>query len=233
MSDLLTTIREHSHQFVREWAFLQDQHVSAAQSLNEQADQRIGQALALLSEAEQETLLQGMALYVRALQRRRIQHASVLRSIQPADNEAIAALILRVMTEYGAIGPGYSIEDIEIQAMAEAYAGPGAAFFVWEQTGEIIGCGGIAPLAGADSGICELRKMYFLPEARGLGLGRRLLQMCLDTARSQGYHTCYLETIGSMTQARKLYEAMGFVRRDAALGRTGHFSCDAFMEKIL
>jgi putative acetyltransferase len=79
-----------------------------------------------------------------------------------------------------------------------------------------------------ESGICELRKMYFLPELRGHGAGTALIAHCLDAARELKYRQCYLETLTGMDAAQKLYEKHGFARIPAALGSTGHFGCNRF-----
>ena len=76
--------------------------------------------------------------------------------------------------------------------------------------------------------MCELRKMYFLPELRGRGAGDALMQRCLDAARTLGYRQCYLETLTGMDAAQKLYGRHGFKPVCSAMGRTGHFSCDRF-----
>ena len=159
--------------------------------------------------------------------------APVIRPIEPRDDDAVAAIIRRVMTSFGASGPGFAIHDPEVSAMSGAYARPGAAYFVVERDVVVVGGAGIAPLEGGDAGTCELRKMYFLPEARGLGLGRAMLERCLDTARGLGYRRCYLETLTGMDQAQALYAKLGFVPIPAACGATGHHGCDRFYEKTL
>jgi putative acetyltransferase len=151
-----------------------------------------------------------------------------LRPIAAADDAAVAHVIRTVMPEFGACGPGFAINDPEVDWMSRAYAGPRAAYFVIERDGRVLGGGGIAPLAGGDDGTCELRKMYFLPGARGHGLGERLLRHCLDAARALGYRACYLETLGGMDAAVALYEKLGFVRLERPLGETGHYSCDRY-----
>ena len=87
---------------------------------------------------------------------------------------------------------------------------------------------GIAPLAGGDAGTCELRKMYFLPEARGTGAGARMMARCLDAAREAGFARCYLETLYGMDAAMRLYERSGFHRIDGPMGATGHGGCNTF-----
>src|SRR5690606_27223481 len=108
--------------------------------------------------------------------------------------------IRTVMPEFGAVGCGFAINDPEVSHMSRAYEGPRAAYFVVTHQGRVVGGGGIAPLAGGPADVCELRKMYFLPETRGHGLGRRLIELCLDAARQRGFRVCYLETLTSMTR---------------------------------
>jgi putative acetyltransferase len=156
-----------------------------------------------------------------------------IRPIRLEDNPVVAGIIRQVMTEFGAVGCGFSISDAEVDAMFEAYPGPASAFFVVEREGIVLGCGGVAPLQGGDAGTCELRKMYFLPELRGSGMGHRLLGVILDAAREAGYSLCYLETLEAMDRARKLYVQHGFAPINHALGSTGHTSCNRFMTLAL
>lgn len=150
-----------------------------------------------------------------------------LRPIEPRDDAAVAAIIRQVMPEFGANGPGFAIQDAEVNGMSEAYSRPGRAYWVVEdERGRVVGGGGIAPLEGDAPGVCELRKMYFLPEARGRGVGERLLRQSLAFARETGYRTCYLETLARMEQAQKLYRRLGFQPLCSPMGATGHFSCD-------
>ena len=149
-----------------------------------------------------------------------------IRPIAASDSPAVAAIIRTVMPTFGCSGPGFAIMDPEVDDMASAYAEPRCAYFVVEHDGVVVGGGGIAPLVGGEAGTCELRKMYFLPEVRGHGVGRRLLALCLETARGLGFDTCYLETMEAMTTARHLYEAFGFERIYTPMGNTGHFGCD-------
>lgn len=156
-----------------------------------------------------------------------------LRPITPADDSAVAAIIRTVMPELGADGPGFAIHDAEVDAMSTAYRGSGAGYFVVEREGRVIGGAGFAPLEGGPADVCELRKMYFLPEARGLGVGSRLLDLVLEAAARAGYSRCYLETLHGMEDAQRLYVRKGFERIDAAMGATGHFGCNRFYLKSL
>ena len=151
-----------------------------------------------------------------------------IRLIEPDDDPAIAGIIREVMTEFGAVGDRYSIVDPEVDAMSTAYAGPGAAYFMALLDGAVVGGAGIGPLAGGPPGVCELKKMYLLEQARGHGLGRRLMEHCLAAAREASYERCYLETLEHMADARRLYELNGFTPLDAPMGNTGHCGCNGW-----
>lgn len=142
-------------------------------------------------------------------------------------------VIQTVMPEFGASGPGFAIHDPEVQDMFSAYQAPRHIYFVVEFGGKISGGAGVAPLSGKGEEICELRKMYFMPELRGKGIGQQVMDLCLSAAREFGFRQCYLETLDSMTGARKLYEKNGFRKIDCSLGETGHFGCDTFYLKDL
>ena len=157
----------------------------------------------------------------------------IIRPARREDNPAVAQIIRQVMTEFGAVGCDYSIADPEVDAMYEAYPAPGAAFFVVECSDTVLGCGGMGPLLEGGPGVCELRKMYFLPELRGASLGTKLLDTILDAAREAGYRQCYLETLEHMHQARTLYRKRGFISIDAPMGNTGHSACNSWMVKSL
>jgi len=154
-----------------------------------------------------------------------------LRLITNNDIEVVAKIIRTVMTEFEAVGCGYSISDSEVDDMFTAYLPEGSAFYVVEEDGQVLGCGGYAPLTGGDGKTCELRKMYFLPELRGTGKGAQMLTLCLDEARRDGYTHCYLETMEGMDKARSLYEKHGFEYLDKRMGDTGHSSCGTWMSR--
>jgi len=157
----------------------------------------------------------------------------LIRPIEARDNTAVASIIRSVMPEFGADGPGFAIHDAEVDAMQEAYARPRSAYFVVERDGVVLGGGGVAPLEGGDADVCELRKMYFLPQARGIGAGSAMIQRCLDAARAHGFRRCYLETLSGMDAAQTLYRRHGFTTLASPMGGTGHFSCDKFFIREL
>jgi putative acetyltransferase len=156
-----------------------------------------------------------------------------IRAISPQDNPRVAHIIRTVMPEFGASGEGFAIHDPEVDTMYENFQQPRSAYFVVEWNGEVVAGGGVAPLKGDDPKVCELQKMYMLPEARGKGIGNQLLNHCLDTAQKLGYTQCYLETFETMHQAMHLYRKNGFQPIAGAMGCTGHFACNKFFLKNL
>ncbi|MDB6162635.1 MAG: family N-acetyltransferase [Xanthomonadaceae bacterium] len=157
-----------------------------------------------------------------------------IRPIAAGDDVAVANIIRSVMPEFGAVGCGFAINDPEVDWMSQAYAQPRCAYFVAEdEVGDVVGGAGVAPLTGGADDTCELRKMYFLPQARGQGTGAAMMAQCLQAARELGFRQCYLETLGGMDAAMKLYERSGFRRIDASMGATGHGGCNAFYLRSL
>lgn len=156
-----------------------------------------------------------------------------LRRILPTDNSQIAEVIRSVMTAFACDGPGYSIHDSEVDHMYEAYNRPGAAFWVIASENRVFGGGGYALLEGDVEHTCELKKMYFLPEIRGKGWGKSLMNTILKEAPLSGYKDIYLETVFRMEAANALYKKFGFIPLEQALGQTGHSSCDAYYLRSL
>ena len=156
-----------------------------------------------------------------------------IRLIEKSDNAVVADIIRLVMTEFQAVGCGYSINDSEVDHMYTAYSSERHAFYVVELDGLVLGCGGFGPLMNAEEDTCELRKMYFKSELRGLGVGTQLLNLCLEDATKAGFRHCYLETMDNMEQARRLYGKHGFKYLDKRMGNTGHTSCGTWMARKL
>jgi putative acetyltransferase len=187
----------------------------------------------LLLPEEQRNLERTFLQMEKNIERIRRQSLYHLRPIQVGDNQQVAQLIRTVMTEYGAVGSGFSIEDPEVDHMFEAYQENGRKFFVIEREGRILGGAGIAPLTGGSPQTCELVKMYFYNELRGKGWGKRVGLTCLRTAAQAGYTACYLETLERMREANGLYQRLGFEKLGAPMGNTGHGGCDLFYLRSL
>ncbi|MBW8241220.1 GNAT family N-acetyltransferase [Muricauda oceani] len=158
---------------------------------------------------------------------------TVIREITPEDNAQVAQVIRKVFEDMGVPKVGTAYADKALDDMYSNYNVPKAAYFVVEFDGRIIGCAGVAQLDNYDGNVCELQKMYFLEEARGKGLGAKMIEACLNKAKEFGFEACYLETMPYMEAAQKLYKKNGFDYIDAPMGNTGHYSCPVWMLKKL
>ena len=136
-------------------------------------------------------------------------HDLCIRPVLPRDNPMLAGVIREVLSEMGVPKKGTTLEDVSLESMYEAYQAPRSAYWVVTDTLGIWGGGGIAPLEVADRRVCELQKMYFKKELRGLGWGDRLIRIALDRALDLGYDYCYLETMPYMQAAQNLSEMLG------------------------
>ncbi|HSN21515.1 MAG TPA: GNAT family N-acetyltransferase [Usitatibacter sp.] len=149
-----------------------------------------------------------------------------IRPATAADAAAIRSLVRSVLEEYR-LAPDPAGIDRDLEDPIASYGGRGGQLdAVADESGRIVGCCGVAPLAG---GACELKKMYLAREARGRGLGRRLLERALAFARGRGYARMELETASVLEQAIALYESAGFrplERRPAACRCDRAFALD-------
>lgn len=137
----------------------------------------------------------------------------VVRPVRADDVPAVVALVAAVLGEFGlTFGEGSGTDD-QLRALPGAYEDAGGAFWVAaREDGALVGTCGVAPL---DAETFELRKMYLDPQSRGLGLGRRLLEVALAFVRDRGARRVVLDTTEQMARAIAFYEAHGFVRDDA------------------
>lgn len=157
----------------------------------------------------------------------------VIREIELEDNPKIAKAIRSVLIEYGVPKVGTAYEDDALDCMTENYNAEKKIYFVVAKGEEIFGGAGISPLDNYEGNVCELQKMYFMSEARGKGLGSKMMTKCLEFAKNAGFDQCYLETLPYMEEARTLYRKVGFKSIDKPMGNTGHYSCTEWMLKDL
>ncbi len=157
----------------------------------------------------------------------------VIRTIQPQDNTDLAIIIRESLAEFGANRPGTVFFDPTTDALFELFRQPGSIYYVALDGDKILGGAGIFPSAGLPADTCELVKMYLAPGSRGKGLGRMLINQCLEYARSAGYRQVYLETMPELKKALSVYEKFGFEYLSGPMGNTGHFGCDRWMLKKL
>ena len=123
-----------------------------------------------------------------------------------------ARALIGALDEYlGALYPPENNYLLEIEALCA----PEVSFYVARVGGMALGCGALRVL---DTGSGELKRMYVAPEARGLGLGRAILEAIEARAAQLGLATLKLETGTAQPEALGLYRTAGFRRCEAFAG---------------
>ena len=132
----------------------------------------------------------------------------ILRPPGPGDLSWLQYRHMRTMAPAYGWGVGYEAHLAEIVAHFLKHADdPDVRFWVAERDSEVLGCIGLTRESAARG---RLRLLYVEPQARGLGLGRRLAETCVETARAASYAEVILWTVDVLTAARAVYAALGF-----------------------
>ncbi|WP_039948615.1 GNAT family N-acetyltransferase [Vibrio ichthyoenteri] len=153
--------------------------------------------------------------------------------ITTKQDDDICQIIKMVGAEFGAVGEGFGPSDPEVLAMSRYYTqDKRSLYLVATLNGDVVGGCGLAPFNDSEQ-TCELKKLFLLPQGRGLGLGKSLSEQCLAFAKQQGFNQCYLDTISSMHSAIALYEKLGFEHLTQPISGTLHGGCDVWMLKTL
>lgn len=153
----------------------------------------------------------------------------LIRTILPSDNLFLSRIVKDTLAEFGANHPGTVYYDATTDSLYELFQKEGAAYFVAELNGKIVGGGGIYPTDGLPAATCELVKMYLLPQARGTGLGKTLIEKSIAFAKEAGYKQVYLETMPELKQALSIYAKFGFEYLKGPMGNSGHTGCSLWM----
>ncbi len=149
----------------------------------------------------------------------------IIRAIESKDNKQVESIIRTCLIEFGGNHEGTAWADPDLGRFSEIYNSEGNCYWVAEEVaGNVVAGVGIGKLEGLPD-VCELQKMYCLPEARGTGVAHRLMKIALKYAKLY-YKRCYLETLDNMIAAQKFYEKYGFERVEEPLLETAHFCCD-------
>lgn len=156
-----------------------------------------------------------------------------LRSLQPADNPVIAKIIRKGLEDFKANKPGTVYFDPTTDHLSDVFTKKGSQYFIAEENGVMLGGAGIYPTENLPEDTCELVKLYLSAEARGKGIGKILMQQCIEAAKQHGYKKLYLETMPELHIAVPMYEKFGFTYLPGPLGNSGHDGCDIWMIKNL
>lgn len=155
----------------------------------------------------------------------------IIREILPEDNAPLARIIRSSLEEFNANKRGTVYFDESTDHLSDLFKTPNSKYFVALSENGVVGGAGIFPTRGLPEGVSELVKMYLSPEARGLGIGSKLITRCIEFARSIGMKTIYIETLPELHKAVKVYDHLGFKRLDHPLGDSKHTGCSIWMAK--
>lgn len=156
-----------------------------------------------------------------------------IREIKASDNVALARMIRNVFEEFDAPRQGTVFSDPTTDHLFELFRKPKSVLWVVEIDGNVVGCGGVFPSEGLETDTAELVKYYISADARGKGIGKKLILKCIESARSFGYKKLYIESLPVFSKAIAIYQQNGFVFLDKPLGNSAHPSCDVWMVKEL
>lgn len=156
-----------------------------------------------------------------------------IREIKEKDNQTIEQIIKRSLESFDLNIPGTAYFDPQLGSLAQFYKqqSNGNYWVLVNEQDEVVGGVGIAPF-GRKTEICELQKLYIIPDAQGMGLSRKLMKVALDFAKEH-YTYCYLETLKKLQAANFLYIKLGFQQLESPLDGSEHNAMDAWYIKEL
>ncbi len=134
-----------------------------------------------------------------------------LRILTDNDTEALEQ-VRQYFRNYAAwlgVDLSYQNFDQEMASLPGAYSAPQGRLFFAEVDGRPAGCVGVRPLNDSE-GVCEMKRLYVDPEARGHGIGAALALAAIKAAKEIGYRKLIIDTLPNMRMAVKLYRELGF-----------------------
>lgn len=155
------------------------------------------------------------------------------REIIENDNPFLAKMIRSVFDEHDAPRIGTVYSDPTTDDLFSLFKTPKSVIWVAVQNEIPVGCCGIYPTPGLPVSYAELVKFYLAKEYRGSGIGMKLMNLSINSAKELGYTNLYLESLPHYANALRMYEKSGFINLDKPLANSGHNSCNIWMVKEL
>jgi ribosomal protein S18 acetylase RimI-like enzyme len=142
----------------------------------------------------------------------------LIRAAGPDDVETVRELLREYADDIGV--------DLSFQDFDSELADPLAFYDV-----VLLADDGCVALRRIDERTCEMKRLYVRSGSRGSGLGRRLAEAVIAEAQARGYERMLLDTLPTMTAARRLYTSLGF--RETAPYRPNPIAGSSFLELVL
>jgi putative acetyltransferase len=135
-----------------------------------------------------------------------------IRSASSVEEIATAQALFEEYAAALGIDLGYQGFADELASLPGCYAPPRGRLLIAWVDNEAAGCVALRPMAGD---ACEMKRLCVRPAFRGDGIGKQLAVAIIAEARQIGYAVMRLDTVPKLEAATRLYESLGFVRRDA------------------
>ncbi|MBY0306562.1 MAG: GNAT family N-acetyltransferase [Sphingomonas sp. 28-62-20] len=133
--------------------------------------------------------------------------ALIRDAIFPEDSPAVLD-IWREFVASPSVSLAHQNNQLEFDNIPGKYAAPDGCILLADRDGLIDGC---VSIKRVDAEICEMKRLYVRPRARGTRLGYALIESVISAARDLGYAEMRLDVLAEFVQARQLYAAFGFV----------------------
>jgi ribosomal protein S18 acetylase RimI-like enzyme len=132
----------------------------------------------------------------------------LVKARQPQEIAA-AATLFREYADWLGIDLSFQDFESELKNLPGRYAPPeGELLLACSHAGDVLGCVGVRPLDGPK--VCEMKRLYVRPSARGAGVGAVLVEAIIKSAEALGYAEMKLDTLPWMESAMALYKQFGF-----------------------
>lgn len=157
----------------------------------------------------------------------------IIRTIKETDNPTVASILRNALDEFNVPRKGTVYTDPTTDDLYDLFRQPNSIYYVAEENGIILGGCGVYPTENLPEGCAELVKFYLSNKSRGKGIGKMMIEKCLEAATAIGYTHLYLESFPQFERAVSMYEKAGFEMLPGPLGNSGHFACTIWMLKNL
>jgi ribosomal protein S18 acetylase RimI-like enzyme len=139
----------------------------------------------------------------------------IIKQVATADDLNATIQLFKAYTLSLNIDLTFQDFDTELSSMPGKYSRPAGSLLLARSTTtrEPVGCVGVRPTTL--NGVCEMKRLYVVPQGRGMGLGKALIDTAIKEALCIGYARMRLDTLPTMAAAVDLYKKNGFVQIEA------------------